>query len=144
MLDGLGLADRARHLPSQLSGGEQQRLAFARGAVGSPAVIIADEPTAELDTASTDRVLDAVEQLTDGGITVLMATHDVRVLDRMYEVITLRDGSVASVSAGGTELAVIDHAGRIQLPPAARERFDDRRGRLSWDSERGRLTVEGT
>ncbi len=142
MLDGLGLADRADHLPDQLSGGEQQRLAFARGAVGAPAVIIADEPTAELDTASTDRVLDAIERLAGDGITVVVATHDQRVLSRVDEVVTLRDGSIASVTEAGTELAVIDHAGRIQLPPDVREHFPDRRARVSWDADRRTFTVE--
>lgn len=142
MLDQLGLADRADHLPGELSGGEQQRLAFARAAVGSPAVIIADEPTAELDTLNTDRVLDAIERLSDDGITVLLATHDRRVLERVDEVVTLRDGSIASVTGAGSELAVIDHAGRIQLPPEVREHFPDRRARVSWDAERRTFTVE--
>lgn len=142
MLDALGLADRSDHLPDQLSGGEQQRLAFARGAVGSPAVIIADEPTAELDTASADRVLDAIERLSADGITVLVATHDLRVLERMDEVVMLRDGSIASVTAAGTELAVIDHAGRIQLPPEVRDHFADRRARVTWDAERQTFVVE--
>lgn len=142
MLETLGLADRADHLPDQLSGGEQQRLAFARGAVGRPAVIIADEPTAELDTVSTDRVLDAIERLSGQGITVLVATHDQRVLERVDEVVMLRDGSVASITDAGTELAVIDHAGRIQLPPDVRQHFPDRRARISWDPERRTLTVE--
>ncbi len=142
ILDELGLGDRAHHLPGQMSGGEQQRLAFARGAVGGPAVIVADEPTAELDTESTDRVLDAIERLSQDGITVLAATHDPRVLDRVDEVIMLRDGSVASVTDRGTELAVIDHAGRIQLPPEVREHFPDRRARISWDAERRKFTVE--
>lgn len=142
MLDRMGLADRAAHLPDQLSGGEQQRLAFARGAVGAPAVVVADEPTAELDTESSDRVLDAIERLSADGITVLLATHDARVLDRVDQVVTLRDGSIASVTDRGMELAVIDHAGRIQLPPEVRDHFPDRRAKISWDSEHHRLTVE--
>lgn len=142
MLEVLDLADRADHLPEQLSGGEQQRLAFARSAVGGPAVIIADEPTAELDTVSANRVLDAIERLSEKGITVLVATHDERVLYRVDEVVTLRDGSIASITDAGTELAVIDHAGRIQLPPEVRQHFPDRRARISWDPERRILTVE--
>lgn len=142
VLDALGLGDRADHLPHQMSGGEQQRLAFARGAVGAPAVIIADEPTAELDTDSSDRVLDAITRLARDGITVLVATHDPRVLGRVDEVVMLRDGSIASVTDGGIELAVIDHAGRIQLPPDVREHFPDRRARISWDPDRRVFTVE--
>ncbi len=142
MLSTLGLGHRADHLPDELSGGEQQRLAFARGAVGSPAVIIADEPTAELDTASTDRVLDAIQRLAGGGITVLVATHDPRVLDRVDQIVTLRDGSIASVCEAGTELAVIDHAGRIQLPPEVRAHFPDRRANVHWDAEHHTFTVK--
>lgn len=142
MLEQLGLEDRADHFPHQLSGGEQQRLAFARGAVGDPVVIIADEPTAELDSQSTEFVLDAVERLATDGITVLLATHDPQVLDRVDEVVTLRDGSVASVTTSGEELAVIDQAGRIQLPPHVREHFTEHRARLRWDADRRRLTVE--
>ena len=59
------------------------------------------------------------------------------------EVVTLRDGSVASVRAGGSELAVIDQAGRVQLPPEVLEHFPEHRARLSWDPETGRLTLEG-
>ncbi len=142
MLCALGLGDRADHLPDELSGGEQQRLAFARGAVGEPAVIIADEPTAELDTVSTDQVLNTIQRLVNDGITVLVATHDPRVLGRVDQVVTLRDGSIASVTDAGTELAVIDHAGRIQLPPEVRANFPDRRARVSWDPERRTFTVE--
>lgn len=142
MLESLGLAHRTDHLPEQLSGGEQQRLAFARAAVGSPAVIIADEPTAELDAASTDRVLDAIERLTREGITALVATHDARVLERVDQVVTLRDGSIASVTESGTELAVIDRSGRIQLPPAAREHFAERRAMVVWDPDREIYTLE--
>lgn len=142
ILDRLGLSDRMRHRPWQLSGGEQQRVAFARSAVGDPAVIIADEPTAELDTASTSLVLDAVDHLTASGITVLLATHDAQVLERLDHVITLRDGAVASVSSAGTELAVIDRAGRLQLPAHIREHFPDHRARLTWDDAARQLTVE--
>lgn len=142
MLDAMGLADRADHLPDQLSGGEQQRLAFARGAVGAPAVIVADEPTAELDAGSTDRVLDAIARLSRDGITVLVATHDARVLECVDEVVTLRDGSIASVTDRGTELAVIDHAGRIQLPPEVREHFPDRRAKVNWNPDSRTFTVE--
>ena len=142
MLELLGLTDRAGHFPDQLSGGEQQRLAFARGAVGGPAIIIADEPTAELDSASSELVLDAIGRLAKTGITVLVATHDQRVIERVDEVVTLRDGSVSSITVGGSELAVIDQSGRIQLPENVYEHFPDHRARLSWDPVNGRLTVE--
>jgi putative ABC transport system ATP-binding protein/macrolide transport system ATP-binding/permease protein len=79
LLDRLGLADRAGHRPAQLSGGEQQRLAVACGVVGSPALVVADEPTAELDTAAAERVLAAMEDLASGGVGFVVSSHDPRV-----------------------------------------------------------------
>jgi len=79
LLDRLGLRDRAGHRPAQLSGGEQQRLAVACGVVGSPALVVADEPTAELDTAAAERVLAAMEDLAGGGVGFVVSSHDPRV-----------------------------------------------------------------
>jgi len=138
----LGLADRADHLPGQLSGGEQQRAAFARAAVGEPSVVIADEPTAELDAANTARVLGAIDALTERGITVLIATHDPLVLAHIDEVVLLRDGAIASVTDASGELAVIDRTGRLQLPLEVRDAFAGGRARVQWDAERSVLTVE--
>jgi putative ABC transport system ATP-binding protein len=137
----LGIDDRAGHFPAELSGGEQQRLAFARALVTGSPVVIADEPTATLDTASASVVLDAVDTLAARGITVIIATHDARVLGRMSEIVALRDGAVASITSGSTEMAVIDRSGRIQLPPALRERFPGDRALLGWDDEGGQMTV---
>jgi putative ABC transport system ATP-binding protein len=80
LLDRLGLADRADHLPGQLSGGEQQRLAVACGVVGDPALVVADEPTAELDTAAAERVLTAMEELAASGVGFVLSSHDPRVM----------------------------------------------------------------
>ncbi|MCW2617569.1 MAG: transporter, ATP-binding protein [Modestobacter sp.] len=80
LLDRLGLRDRADHLPEQLSGGEQQRLAVACGVVGDPALVVADEPTAELDTAAAERVLAAIEDLAAAGVGFVLASHDPRVM----------------------------------------------------------------
>ncbi len=140
MLDRVGLAGRRDHRPGELSGGEQQRLAFARAAVGSPALIIADEPTAELDRASGRQVLDTIDALAAEGITVLVATHDRQVQERISHVVTLRDGAVASVRIGDDELFVIDDSGRLQLPPDLRGRFPEGRARLAWDDDTDRLT----
>ncbi|MQA32701.1 ABC transporter ATP-binding protein [Modestobacter roseus] len=79
LLDRLGLAGRADHRPGQLSGGEQQRLAVACGVVGGPALVVADEPTAELDTAAAERVLAAMEELAAGGVGFVVSSHDPRV-----------------------------------------------------------------
>ena len=134
-LDRLGLAHRARSVPEQMSGGERQRLAFARAAVAGHRLVIADEPTSQLDSGSAAAVMDAVDTLSSHGVTVLVATHDRRVLERVDEVIALRDGAVATVTSGGEQLSVIDRSGRLQLPPELQERFAGRRVRLRWDAD---------
>ena len=80
LLDRLGLGARADHRPAQLSGGEQQRLAVACGVIGDPALVVADEPTAELDTAAAERVLTAMEDLTTSGLGFVISSHDPRVM----------------------------------------------------------------
>lgn len=96
LLDRLGLAGRADHRPAQLSGGEQQRLAVACGVVGSPALVVADEPTAELDTAAAERVLAAMEDLTGGGVGFVVSSHDPRVMAIADGFIRLDHGRVVS------------------------------------------------
>jgi putative ABC transport system ATP-binding protein len=90
----LGLSHRASHLPVQLSGGEQQRLAFACAVIGRPAIVVADEPTAELDTAAADRVLQAVSDLRAEGIAFLLSSHDPRVVEGADHLLRLEHGSV--------------------------------------------------
>jgi len=80
LLGRLGLRERADHHPAQLSGGEQQRLAVACGVVGNPALVVADEPTAELDTAAAERVLVAMEDLAAAGVGFVISSHDPRVM----------------------------------------------------------------
>jgi putative ABC transport system ATP-binding protein len=127
LLDLLGIADRAEHLPGQLSGGEQQRLAFAQAVIGRPALVVADEPTSELDSATTGDLLAAVQELTRTGTTVVMATHDPLAAAAADQVIHLRSGTVAHEEVGGRRLAVIDGDGRVQLPEEALRRFAARR-----------------
>ncbi|GAB3576569.1 ABC transporter ATP-binding protein [Amycolatopsis endophytica] len=94
LVDVLGLAHRAGHVPRRLSGGEQQRVALAFAAVGSPSVVVADEPTAQLDRSSAARVVEALRGLADRGQAILLATHDPsvsRVADRIVELV---DGRV--------------------------------------------------
>lgn len=141
LIERMGLTDRQHHLPAALSGGEQQRTAFARGAVGRPAVVVADEPTAELDEASTERVVAAMRALAEGGLTVVVATHDPLVLTGVDQVVHLDDGAVTSVSDAAGQLAVIDRAGRVQLPVDAREHFPARRARVDWDADEQTLKV---
>ncbi|HSV65176.1 MAG TPA: ATP-binding cassette domain-containing protein [Mycobacteriales bacterium] len=90
----LGLRHRADHRPETLSGGEQQRLAFACAVVGRPAVVVADEPTAELDSASADRVLAAVRDLRDEGVAFILSSHDPRVVDAADHLLRLEHGRV--------------------------------------------------
>ena len=90
----LGLTSRADHLPVQLSGGEQQRLSFACAVIGRPAIVVADEPTAELDSASADRVLQAVHDLRDEGVAFLLSSHDPRVVETADHLLRLEHGRV--------------------------------------------------
>jgi len=94
LLELLGLTGRADHLPVQLSGGEQQRLSFACAVVGRPAIVVADEPTAELDSASADRVLQAVHDLRDEGVAFLLSSHDPRVVQSTDHLLRLEHGRV--------------------------------------------------
>ncbi|NEK60049.1 ATP-binding cassette domain-containing protein [Geodermatophilus sabuli] len=127
LLDLLGIAHRADHRPGQLSGGEQQRLAFAQAVVGRPPLVVADEPTSELDTATTVDLLDAVAALTATGTTVVVATHDPLAAGAADQVIHLRSGAVSHEEVGGRRLAVVDGEGRVQLPEAVLARFPARR-----------------
>lgn len=138
----LGLADQRSLMPRQMSGGERQRLAFARAAVAGHQIVIADEPTSQLDSANAAAVMDAVDVIAEHGVTVLVATHDRRVLERVTEVIALRDGAVATVTSGGDQLSVIDRSGRLQLPPELQARFAERRVRLSWSGPDGPVEIE--
>jgi putative ABC transport system ATP-binding protein len=97
LLAAAGLADRAGSTPAELSGGEQQRVAFAAAAIGRPAVLLADEPTAELDAAAAARLIETVRDLAARGSTVVVTSHDQAVIEAADRVVVLRDGRVAAV-----------------------------------------------
>jgi putative ABC transport system ATP-binding protein len=97
LLKAVGLEDRVNSRPAKLSGGQQQRVAVARALASKPQFILADEPTANLDTRSTETLLDIMEELNrDEGITFIFSTHDARVVKKARRVITLEDGKVIS------------------------------------------------
>jgi len=99
MLERMGLGDRVDHLPSRLSGGEQQRVAIARALINRPKVLLADEPTGNLDSATTDEVVDVLGSLTEDDVTVVLITHASEVAERAQRRVSLRDGKVISDSA---------------------------------------------
>jgi ABC-type lipoprotein export system ATPase subunit len=93
-LERLGLSARSGHRPNQLSGGEQQRVAIAFASIGQPALLVADEPTGQLDHTTVESVLDAFEVLAGTGVAVVAATHDPAVARRAHRLIRMRDGQV--------------------------------------------------
>jgi putative ABC transport system ATP-binding protein len=99
-LDGVGLLPRALHRPDQLSGGERQRVALARATVMRPRLLLADEPTGNLDTASGRQVLELLERLNAGGLTLLVVTHDPAVARRAGRVLVMQDGRILRRVAG--------------------------------------------
>jgi putative ABC transport system ATP-binding protein len=97
LLKEVGLEDKINSKPSQLSGGQQQRVAVARALASRPDFVLADEPTANLDSASTHNLLDIMDRLNqEEGITFIFSTHDQRVIDRARRVVTLEDGQIVS------------------------------------------------
>jgi len=101
LLDMLGLGDRFHHRPSELSGGQQQRVAIARALANDPPILLADEPTGNLDTHSGETVLQALKAIRDeSGTTVVMVTHDQSLASQMDRVLTLVDGRIVNGIAG--------------------------------------------
>jgi putative ABC transport system ATP-binding protein len=95
-LERVGLADRVSHRPSQLSGGQQQRLAIARALVNEPELVLADEPTGNLDSRTSIEIMGLFQELNDAGITIVMVTHELDVASFCKRIIVMRDGSVLS------------------------------------------------
>lgn len=155
MLARVGLADRAEHRPDRLSGGEQQRVAIAVALSNEPAVLFADEPTGELDTATAHEVLDVLRTVNhELGVTIVVVTHDALVSDQVTRTIAIRDGRTSTETlrrgalnrVGGQadsgdhdhseEYAVLDRVGRLQLPHAYVEALKlDRRVRLELEAD---------
>jgi putative ABC transport system ATP-binding protein len=119
MLDAVGLADRERALPAQLSGGQQQRVAIARALMGRPGLLLADEPTGNLDSATGGQILDLLLRLRDAqGMTILLATHEQHLAARCDRLVRLTDGKVVEdidLTAGEDPAATLDRASRLRL-----------------------------
>ena len=149
LLTAVGLSDKARRRPNELSGGEQQRVAIGVALANEPPLLLADEPTGELDSATADevfRVLREINRSTE--VTIVIVTHDWVITSRVDRVVAMRDGKAStelvrnSESSGVDELAVVDRSGRLQIP---REYLDEaniqRRARI--DLTDGKVTIKG-
>jgi len=99
-LERVGMAHRAKHLPSQLSGGQQQRVAVARAVGGQPSILLADEPTGNLDSTNGEAVMELLRELHRGGATICMVTHDPRYAQHADRVVHLFDGLIVEEEAG--------------------------------------------
>jgi putative ABC transport system ATP-binding protein len=115
LLGRVGLADRAHHLPSELSGGEQQRTSIARALLTEPEIVLADEPTGNLDTRSSGEVLELLRELNRAeGQTIVIVTHEPGAAAMAGRVMFLRDGRVAGEVEGGSTERVIQALGRLE------------------------------
>lgn len=150
LLGVLGLADMAHRRPSELSGGQQQRVAIAVALANEPEVVFADEPTGELDDATSSEVLDALRHVNEQlEVTVVIVTHDPGVSEHVGRTVAIRDGRTSSEvlrqtligddgseSTVAQEFALLDRAGRVQLPAEYRHALDLRdRVRLQLESD---------
>ena len=137
LLAAVGLADRLNHLPDRLSGGEQQRVAIAVAMANRPALLLADEPTGEVDSEASIAIFDALRVLNEeSGVTIVIVTHDYNVASRVDRVVGFRDGrtSIEVLRRRGVdgaplteeEFAILDRAGRLQLPQSYIEALEMR------------------
>ena len=107
-LERVGMAHRAKHLPSQLSGGQQQRVAVARAVAGEPLILLADEPTGNLDSRSGEAVMDLLRELHRAGATICMVTHDPRYAQHADRIVHLFDGLIVEEEAGANRREIED------------------------------------
>jgi ABC-type lipoprotein export system ATPase subunit len=155
MLEAVGLSSRMNHRPERLSGGEQQRVAIAVALAHNPPLLLADEPTGELDSVSAGNILDIFNSLNEAyGVTIIIVTHDNSITGKVDRVVTIRDGRTSLESVRGSkrgmeqadqtisfeEFIVLDGVGRLQLP---REYVDKLglKGRVRVLMEEDHITV---
>ena len=128
-LERVGIAHRMRHFPAQLSGGQQQRVAVARAVVGNPAILLADEPTGNLDTQNGEAVMELLDDLHRQGATICIVTHDPRYAQLAGRAVHLLDGRVVEERIGAEALHVPEQTGRNKRdtpPPQFRLRTTDK------------------
>jgi putative ABC transport system ATP-binding protein len=111
-LERVGLASRMKHLPSQLSGGQQQRVAIARALAGEPRLILADEPTGNLDSLMARQVMELLEAINEQGTTIVMVTHDPELARRAHRNVHVMDGQVSEFSDGVAPIEMSSNAAR--------------------------------
>ncbi len=153
MLEAVGLTSRSNHFPDRLSGGEQQRVAIAVAMAHNPPLLLADEPTGELDSQTSETILDVFRSVNDAfGVTVVIVTHDIRIMSKVDRVVTIRDGRTSQETVRKTqtefvrpearieethdEFIVVDGAGRLQIPRDLIERIKlGRRARVLMEDD---------
>jgi ABC-type lipoprotein export system ATPase subunit len=144
-LGAVGLVGLERRVPAELSGGEQQRLAVAAALAGGPRVVVADEPTSELDRAASDDVVALLRAAASRHTAVVVATHDPAIRQQCDRVLYLHYGALSGESqSGGEIMASIDAAGRLQLPPASWPWFPDGRAVLRLGDREIHITPPGS
>ncbi len=156
LLEDVGLAGKERRRPEQLSGGEQQRVAIAVALANSPPLLLADEPTGELDSATAQEVFEVFRQLNESmGVTVVIVTHDAAIIENVDRVVTMRDGRASAEIVRRTrftreheldvdEFALVDRSGRVQIPREFAEQLGlGARARLSFEGDHVEVRAAG-
>lgn len=124
-LEQVGLAQRMDHVPSQLSGGQQQRVAIARALVLQPALLLADEPTGNLDTRTSIEIMGVFQQLNDAGMTIVMVTHELDIANYTRRVVVMRDGRIRSDKAVHPRLIASEEVVKHEAAEAAANLGDE-------------------
>ena len=117
-LELVGLANRSDHFPSQLSGGQQQRVAIARSLVNQPALLLADEPTGNLDTQTSIEIMGVFQKLNEQGITIVMVTHELDIAHYTKRMVVMRDGLVVSDKTVANRLNAEQELNRLKVAQA--------------------------